>query len=83
DSWVTDNHGEEPSIQTTPESSPSRITSSPSLSPYHTPISAPSISQLPSIQTTPVAEEAAPMPHESPLQSVHSLGRDKGSLCWE
>ncbi|GKE75611.1 hypothetical protein Tco_1537652, partial [Tanacetum coccineum] len=25
-------------------------------------------------------EEAAPMPHESPLQSVHSLRRDEGSL---
>ncbi|GJW12545.1 hypothetical protein Tco_1578372 [Tanacetum coccineum] len=25
-------------------------------------------------------DEAAPMPHESPLQSVYSLGHDKGSL---
>ncbi|GKB36875.1 hypothetical protein Tco_0881817, partial [Tanacetum coccineum] len=31
-------------------------------------------------QPTPVTEEPAPMPHESPLQSVHSLGRDEGSL---
>ncbi|GJZ56045.1 hypothetical protein Tco_0611238 [Tanacetum coccineum] len=31
-------------------------------------------------QTTPVTEEAAPMPHELPLQSVYSLGRDEGSL---
>ncbi|GJW23301.1 hypothetical protein Tco_0033923 [Tanacetum coccineum] len=65
---------------TTPESSPSRITSSPSLSPQ----SHPSTSQPPSTpqsnQTTLIAEEAAPMPHESPLQSVHSLGRDGGSL---
>ncbi|GJW35238.1 hypothetical protein Tco_0058158 [Tanacetum coccineum] len=65
---------------TTPESSPSRITSSPSLS--HQTHS--STSQLPSTppsnQTTPVIEEAAPMPHESPLQSVHSLRRDEGSL---
>ncbi|GJR77051.1 hypothetical protein Tco_0089416 [Tanacetum coccineum] len=65
---------------TTPESSPSRITSSPSLSPQ----THPSTSQPPSTpqsnQTTPVTEEAAPMPHESPLQSVHSLGRDEGSL---
>ncbi|GJW74037.1 hypothetical protein Tco_0133407 [Tanacetum coccineum] len=56
-----------------PESSPSRITSSPSLSPQ----THPSTSQPPSTpqsnQTTPVTEEAAPMPHESPLQSVHSL----------
>ncbi|GKA28197.1 hypothetical protein Tco_0714365 [Tanacetum coccineum] len=55
---------EEPS---THESSPSRITSSPSLSPQHTPI-------------TSGAEEPTPMPYESPLQSVHSLGRNKGSL---
>ncbi|GJY33305.1 hypothetical protein Tco_0417774 [Tanacetum coccineum] len=55
------------------ESSPSRITSSLFLSPQiH-----PSTSQL---QTTSVAEEPAPMSHESPLQSVHLLGRDEGSL---
>ncbi|GKB74366.1 hypothetical protein Tco_0935778 [Tanacetum coccineum] len=69
-----------PTMLTTPESSPSRITSSPSLSPQ----THPSTSQPPSTpqsnQTTPVTEEAAPMPHESPLQSVHSLGRDEGSL---
>nr|GEU46800.1 ribonuclease H-like domain-containing protein [Tanacetum cinerariifolium] len=64
----------------TPESSPSRITSSPSLSPQHTSINAPSTSQPPNIQTTPVAEETTPMPHDSPLQSVHTLGRDEGSL---
>ncbi|GKA14300.1 hypothetical protein Tco_0693946 [Tanacetum coccineum] len=64
----------------TPESSPSRITSSPSLSPQ----THPSTSQPPSTpqsnQTTPVTKEAAPIPHESPLQSVHSIGRDEGSL---
>ncbi|GJR76665.1 hypothetical protein Tco_0089030 [Tanacetum coccineum] len=47
---------------------------------HHTPISGPSTSQPPSIQTTPVAEEAAPMPHDSPLPRVHSLGSDEGSL---
>ncbi|GJV68367.1 hypothetical protein Tco_1483876 [Tanacetum coccineum] len=64
---------------TTPESSPSRITSSPSLSPQTYPLTSqpPSIPQ--SNQTTPVIEEAALMPYESPLQSVHSLGHDKGS----
>ncbi|GJS53487.1 putative ribonuclease H-like domain-containing protein [Tanacetum coccineum] len=31
-------------------------------------------------QTTSVAKGATPMPHESPLQSVHSLGRDEGSV---
>ncbi|GJX35705.1 hypothetical protein Tco_0247262 [Tanacetum coccineum] len=58
------------------ETSPSRITSSPSLSPQHTPFTAPSTSQPSNIHTTPVTEEAASMPHESPLQS----GRDEGSL---
>ncbi|GKA18951.1 hypothetical protein Tco_0698866, partial [Tanacetum coccineum] len=66
--------GEEPSIQTTPETSPSKITSSPSLSSHHTSISSPSTSQ-PLITPT---KEAAPMPHESPLHSVHSCRRDKG-----
>ncbi|GJX55263.1 putative ribonuclease H-like domain-containing protein, partial [Tanacetum coccineum] len=69
-----------PSMITAPETSPSRITSSPSLSPQHTPVSAPSTSPPPITETTPTAEEPAPMPHESPLQSVHSLGRDEGSV---
>ncbi|GJY63234.1 hypothetical protein Tco_0464694 [Tanacetum coccineum] len=68
------------SMITASETSPSRITSSPSLSPQHTPFTAPSTSQPSNIHTTPVTEEAASMPHESPLQSVHSLGRDEGSL---
>ncbi|GJV12317.1 hypothetical protein Tco_1353858 [Tanacetum coccineum] len=34
---------------------------------YHTPTSSPSTSQPPSIQTTPVAKEAALMPHDSPI----------------
>ncbi|GJS32936.1 putative reverse transcriptase domain-containing protein [Tanacetum coccineum] len=55
--------GGEPSIQTTPETSPSKITSSPSLSSHHTSISAPSTSQPPITPT----EEAASMPHELPL----------------
>ncbi|GJW72345.1 hypothetical protein Tco_0129262 [Tanacetum coccineum] len=45
---------------------------------------APSTSQLPtspsSMQTTHVAEEAATMPHDSPLPRVHSLGSDEGSM---
>ncbi|GJY51029.1 hypothetical protein Tco_0441876, partial [Tanacetum coccineum] len=69
-----------PTMLNTPESSPSRITSSQSLSPQ----TYPSTSQPPSTpssnQTTHVTEESALMPHESPLQSVHSLGRDEGSL---
>ncbi|GJS21800.1 hypothetical protein Tco_0450432 [Tanacetum coccineum] len=68
------------SMITAPETSPSRITSSPSLSPQPTPVSAPSTSPPPIPKTTPTAEEPAPMPHESPLQSVHSLGCDEGSV---
>ncbi|GJW62198.1 hypothetical protein Tco_0111533 [Tanacetum coccineum] len=63
-----------------PETSPSRITSSPSLSPQHTQVSTPSTSHPPNTQPTSDAEEPVPMPHESPLHSVHSLGRDEGSL---
>ncbi|GKE03385.1 hypothetical protein Tco_1395403, partial [Tanacetum coccineum] len=33
----------------------------------------------PSTSQPPVTKEATLMPHESPLQSVHSLGRDEGS----
>ncbi|GKC96494.1 hypothetical protein Tco_1161936 [Tanacetum coccineum] len=61
-----------------PETSPSKITSSPSLSPQHTPISIPSTSQPPNTQPTPDAEEAILMPHESPLHSVYSLGHNEG-----
>ncbi|GKD13896.1 hypothetical protein Tco_1198303 [Tanacetum coccineum] len=50
---------------------------------HHTPTSASSISQLPtsppSMQTTHVVEEAATMPHDSPLLRVHSLGSDEGT----
>ncbi|GJT88136.1 hypothetical protein Tco_1069853 [Tanacetum coccineum] len=75
-----------PTMLTAPETSPSRITylpflsPEPSLSPQHTPVSTPSTSQPLNTQPTPDAEEAARMPHESPLQSVYSLGRDEGSL---
>ncbi|GKA73887.1 hypothetical protein Tco_0780189 [Tanacetum coccineum] len=51
---------------------------------HHTPTSASSTSQppisSPSMPTTHVAEEAALMPHDSPLPRVHSLGSDEGSL---
>ncbi|GJU25995.1 hypothetical protein Tco_1164616 [Tanacetum coccineum] len=69
-----------PSMIIAPETSPSRITSSPSLSPQHTPVNAPSTSPPPITETTPTAEEPTLMPHESPLQSVHSLRRDEGSV---
>ncbi|GJR65929.1 putative ribonuclease H-like domain-containing protein [Tanacetum coccineum] len=68
------------SMITAPDTSPSRITSSPSLSPQHTPVSAPSTSPPPITETSPTTEEPALIPHESPLQSVHSLGRDEGSV---
>ncbi|GKC97565.1 hypothetical protein Tco_1167840 [Tanacetum coccineum] len=61
------------SMITASETSPLRITSSPSLSPQHTPFTALSTSQPSNIHTTPVTEEAASMPHESPLQSVKKL----------
>ncbi|GKE10665.1 hypothetical protein Tco_1414216, partial [Tanacetum coccineum] len=69
-----------PSMITAPKTSPSKITSSPSLSPQHTPVSAPSTSPPPIIETIPTVEEPAPMPYELPLQSVQSLGRDEGNV---
>ncbi|GJY37251.1 hypothetical protein Tco_0422629 [Tanacetum coccineum] len=69
-----------PTMISAPKTSLSRITSSPSLLPQHKPVSTPSTSQPPNTQPTPDVEEAVLMPHESPLHSVHSLGRDEGSL---
>ncbi|GJZ99861.1 putative ribonuclease H-like domain-containing protein [Tanacetum coccineum] len=76
DKMLVQHQGKEPSIQTTPKTSSSKITSLPSLSSHHTSISSPSTSQPPITPT----EETVPMPHESPLQIVHSLGYDEGSL---
>ncbi|GJT68993.1 hypothetical protein Tco_1028279 [Tanacetum coccineum] len=51
---------------------------------HHTPTSTPSTLQPqtspPSIQTTYVTEEATPMPHDSPLLRVQSLGSNDDSL---
>ncbi|GKC88943.1 hypothetical protein Tco_1149592 [Tanacetum coccineum] len=51
---------------------------------YHTPTSTPSTLQPPtlppSMQTTCVVEEAATMPHDSPLPRVHLLRSDEGSM---
>ncbi|GKA17206.1 hypothetical protein Tco_0697043 [Tanacetum coccineum] len=55
--------------------SPSRVSSSPSLQSHHTTSS--TLATSPSIQTPHVAEEPASMPHESPLYSVHC---DEGRL---
>ncbi|GJX67813.1 retrovirus-related pol polyprotein from transposon TNT 1-94 [Tanacetum coccineum] len=57
-----------PTMLTAPKSSPSRITSSPFLSPQTHSLTSQPPSTPPSIQPTPVTEEAALMPHESPLQ---------------
>ncbi|GJV34736.1 putative ribonuclease H-like domain-containing protein [Tanacetum coccineum] len=70
-----------PTMISAPETSPSRITSLPSLSlETYTPIITPSTSQPQNTQPIPDVEEAVPKPHESPLHNVHSLGRDEGSL---
>ncbi|GJX03461.1 hypothetical protein Tco_0189377, partial [Tanacetum coccineum] len=51
---------------------------------HHTTTSAPSISKPPtlppSMQITHVAEEAATLPHDSPLPRVYSLRSDEGSM---
>ncbi|GJZ00502.1 hypothetical protein Tco_0517931 [Tanacetum coccineum] len=69
-----------PTMLIAPESSSSRITSSPSLSPQTNP----STSQQPPIpqfmQTIYDAEEPATMPHDSSQPRVQSLGSDEGSL---
>ncbi|GJZ02262.1 hypothetical protein Tco_0520223 [Tanacetum coccineum] len=69
-----------PTMLTAPESSPSRITSSPSLSPQTHPSTSQQPPTPPFMQTIHDEEEPATLPHESPLQSVHSLGRDEGSV---
>ncbi|GKF15602.1 hypothetical protein Tco_0057064 [Tanacetum coccineum] len=69
-----------PTMLTAPESSPSRITSSPSLSPQTHPSTSQQPPAPPFMQTIHDEEEPATLPHESPLYSVHSLGRDEGSL---
>ncbi|GJW20419.1 hypothetical protein Tco_0031041 [Tanacetum coccineum] len=61
-----------------PSTSPSRITSSPSLSSHHTTSSTPTTP--PSIQTTHEAEETATMPHDSPLPGGHTPGSNEGRL---
>ncbi|GJX30654.1 ribonuclease H-like domain-containing protein [Tanacetum coccineum] len=64
------------SQSSTPQTSPSRITSFPSLSlQTHQPSPSPH-----PIDTTHHTEEPTQMPHESPFHSVHSLGCDEGSL---
>ncbi|GJV48267.1 hypothetical protein Tco_1438479 [Tanacetum coccineum] len=61
-----------------PSTSPSRISSSPSLPSHHTSSSTPTTP--PSTQQPYEAEEPVTMPHDSPLHRVHSYGSDEGRL---
>ncbi|GKB40878.1 hypothetical protein Tco_0885820, partial [Tanacetum coccineum] len=71
---------------TTPSTSPSRITSSPSPLPEPTPAhttaapTQPSPTQPSPTLPSPGAEHHFPTPNESPLHAVHSYGSDEGSL---
>ncbi|GKB12710.1 hypothetical protein Tco_0846633 [Tanacetum coccineum] len=69
-----------PTMLTAPESSPSRITSSPSLSPQTHPYTSQQPPTPPFMQTIHDAEEPATMPHDSSQPRVQSLGSDEGSL---
>ncbi|GJW06359.1 putative ribonuclease H-like domain-containing protein [Tanacetum coccineum] len=69
-----------PTMLTAPESSPSRITSSPSLSPQTHPSTSQQPPTPPFMQTIHDAEEPATMPHDSSQPRVQSLGSDEGSL---
>ncbi|GKA90859.1 hypothetical protein Tco_0812729 [Tanacetum coccineum] len=61
-----------------PSTSPSRITSSPSLSSHHITSSTPPTP--PSIQITHEAEETTTKPYDSPLPGGHTPGSDEGRL---
>ncbi|GJU03539.1 hypothetical protein Tco_1113877 [Tanacetum coccineum] len=61
-----------------PSTSPSRITSSPSLSSHHTTSS--TLTTPPSIKITHEAEETATMPHDLPPPGGHTPRSDKGRL---
>ncbi|GKC72190.1 hypothetical protein Tco_1118073 [Tanacetum coccineum] len=69
-----------PSMLTALESSPSIITSSPSLSPQTHPSTSQQPPTPPFMQTIHDVEEPATMPHDSSQPRVQSLGSDKGSL---
>ncbi|GJY68041.1 putative ribonuclease H-like domain-containing protein [Tanacetum coccineum] len=69
-----------PSMLTAPESSPSIITSSPSLSPQTHPSTSQQPPTPPFMQTIHDVEEPATMPHDSSQPRVQSLGSDEGSL---
>ncbi|GJU79368.1 hypothetical protein Tco_1276438 [Tanacetum coccineum] len=69
-----------PTMLTAPESSPSRIISSPSVSPQKHPSTSQQPPTPPFMQTIYDEEEHVTMPHDSSQPRVQSLGSDKGSL---
>ncbi|GJW48683.1 hypothetical protein Tco_0080329 [Tanacetum coccineum] len=69
-----------PTMLTAPESSPSRITSSPSLSPQTHPSTSQQPPTPPFMQTIHDTEEPTTMPYDSSQLRVQSLGSDEGSL---
>ncbi|GJZ92729.1 hypothetical protein Tco_0664794 [Tanacetum coccineum] len=69
-----------PTMLTVPESSPSRITYSPSLSPQTHLSTSQQPSTPPFMQTIHDAEEPATMPYDSSQLRVQLLGNDEGSL---
>ncbi|GJZ45319.1 putative ribonuclease H-like domain-containing protein [Tanacetum coccineum] len=68
-----------PTMLTSPESSPFRITSSPSLSPQTHSSTSQQPPTPPFMQTIHDAEEPATMPHDSFQPRVQSLGSDEGN----
>ncbi|GJU41310.1 hypothetical protein Tco_1194267 [Tanacetum coccineum] len=79
DTMLVQHQDEEPSIQTTPETSSSKITSSPSLSSHHTSISSPSTSQPPITPT----EEAAPIALNHLSIVFNHLGHVERPVCYK
>ncbi|GKB30213.1 hypothetical protein Tco_0869614, partial [Tanacetum coccineum] len=69
-----------PTMLIAPESSPSRITSSPSLSPQTHPSTSPQLPIPPFMQTIHDAEEPATMPYDLSQLRVQLLGSDEGNL---
>ncbi|GKB48348.1 putative ribonuclease H-like domain-containing protein [Tanacetum coccineum] len=69
-----------PTMLIAPKLSPSRITSSPSLSPQTHPSTSPQPPTPPFMQNIHDAEEPATMPYDSSQPRVQSLGSEEGSL---
>ncbi|GKA31686.1 hypothetical protein Tco_0717991 [Tanacetum coccineum] len=72
-----------PESSPAPSSSPSRITSSPSLSSEPSPepsTAAPQIYEPQTTQSSPDEEQHVPTPHDSPLHDIHSHGSNEGRM---